>query len=216
MNSQDISNWLKELFSDKVAKWVLRIVLVFAAVVFIYTGVVFMIDSSNGKYAKWLFFENNIPSDTPFTSENQKVLNKDTPIIRQKISKPIISKSGSKFDLTGASFNAPVQVGDNNIQNNIDIDPELPDSEFQAVIDTLNYFVKKYNITNKEVLIHPIPGNNASNIIQPLKDYLFRNGFQPNVAISVGHIKLSKGFTYKIEKYTNNIDPVIEIYLNKF
>jgi len=102
-------------------------------------------------------------------------LNKET--IDKGISTPIDNNliNNPKINLQSPVFNAPVQIGDNNTQNNLNTLPIYNDVQLKSALDSIN----KYSIKTgyKDVNFYLTSNSNGSRIYEQLYDVFKKNGY---------------------------------------
>jgi hypothetical protein len=205
-------------------RWSIFIIVIIISTLFIISGIGFLVAWKNGSHVKFLSFEVNIPIDSDRPLKNELKLDTSRPQLSQLPSSIRDSKravtsaqnANAKYDMKGSAFNAPAQIGDNNIQNNVNIDPELSREQLQNAVDSIGILLNDNNITNKEVMVVQIAGSNSSKILRPFKQVLIENGYLPTITITQPPIRLSKGFTFQVDRAFNNVDKMIAVYLNTF
>jgi len=80
MDSKSLGELLKVALRDNYLKWFLRILALALLVAFIWGWVDYKLDSKNGKYAKYLWWQRNIPKGYPDTVWIAKIVYRDTSV----------------------------------------------------------------------------------------------------------------------------------------
>ena len=184
------THWISDLFKNKFVK-IPFIIIIYALALF---SVFLFFKAILGYPVKVFGFEVNTTEKKPDTVYIENTSNKSaestivkkeipktsvaTPIVREKLIVKNADKNASKYNIENPTFNAPTQIGDNNVQN-INSDFTLNDQQLKDLLNIVATIQIKNKLSLDNVTVLLLAGGNASAYNQ-IRDYLKKNNYTVN------------------------------------